>query len=421
LTGRARIPAAPALARPLLAGFHVMNETSAKTIIIRNGRVIDPASGLDAIVDIVVEGEHIAAIGKDAGAAYPGAETLDALGCLVTPGLIDIHTHCFVGLGDFCLPADQMGVRSGVPIIVDAGTAGATIIGLARRAVIDHPATQTKVFALMDPAQIYLANKGFICHFLRIADDERNLDMEVAAEALAANRDVIVGFKVRPTYTGDPQRSPFLEAAKMLAPELPIMVHFGEFPHTPVLDADTLLDALRPGDIITHAFRGGGGQLDETGEPTAHFREAVARGLLLDVGHSGGDFHIPTARRLMARGFLPNTVSTDLNVFNVDGPVYSMSTTMSKIWALGASLNDVIRMNTVHAAAAIGKSDLYGRLAVGRSAEISLLRIEEGDFVLSDGRTALKTEQRLRAVGCLRAGKWFEAVHDREALAEAAE
>jgi dihydroorotase len=396
-------------------------DTQDKTTIIRNGRVIDPASGLDDVVDVVVTGDRVAAIGPDAAAAYTQGEILDAAGCLVTPGLIDIHTHCFVGLGDFCLPADQMGVRSGVPIIVDAGTAGATIIGLARRAVIDHPATATKVFALMDPAQIYLANKGFICHYLRIADDERNLDLEVAAEALAENRDVIVGFKVRPTYTSDPGRSPFLEAAKALAPELPIMVHFGEFPHTPVIDPDTLLDALRPGDIVTHAFRGGGGQLDEKGEPTAHFREAAARGLRLDVGHSGGDFHIPTARRLMARGFMPNTVSTDLNVFNVDGPVYSMSTTMSKIWALGADLVDVIRMNTVNAAAAIGKSDLYGRLEPGRPAEISVLRIEEGSFPLTDGRNVITAEKRLRAVGCLRAGRWFQATHDQERRAEAAE
>jgi dihydroorotase len=398
-----------------------MAQAATMTTIIRNGRVIDPASGLDAIVDVVVENDRIAALGAEAGALYPHAAVHDAAGCLVTPGLIDIHTHCFVGLGDFCLPADLMGVRSGVPVIVDAGTAGATIIGLARRAVIDHPATATKVFALMDPAQIYLANKGFICHYLNIAADERNLDLEVAREALDDNREIIVGFKVRATYTDDPKRSPFLAAAMLLAPELPIMVHFGEFPHTPAIDADTLLAALRPGDIVTHAYRGGGGQLDGTGQPTAIFRAAVERGVLLDVGHSGGDFHFPTARRLIDRGFAPNTISTDLNVFNVAGPVRSMSTTMSKIWALGVALNDVIRMNTVNAAAAIRKSDDYGTLAAGRSAEISLLRIETGSFALTDGHNTIKTDRRLRAVGCFRAGKYFEATHDRERLAEAAE
>jgi dihydroorotase len=391
-----------------------MNAIPSDTAVIRNGRVIDPASGFDGRADILIRDGRIAAVAPGARVDCEGP-AIDASGCLVTPGLIDIHTHCYPGLGDFCLPADMVGVQSGVPIIVDAGTAGATILGLARRAVIDHPETKTKVLAFMDPCQIYLANKDFVCHWLNIAADERNLDPEVTLEALKANRDIIVGFKVRATYTTDPAVSPFLEAAKRIAPELPIMVHLGSFPHTPVIDPQRLLAALRQGDIITHAFRGGGGQLDAAGDPGAEFLAAVERGVLLDVGHSGGDFHFPTARRLMERGFMPNTVSTDINVFNVDGPVYSMSLTMTKIWALGASLTDVIRMNTVNAAAAIGRSAEYGTLGVGRAAEVSVLRIEEGDIDLSDGHNHLQTGRRLRAIGCMRAGRWFEATHDRAA------
>jgi dihydroorotase len=382
--------------------------------VLKNGRVIDPASGLDGPADVVIEGARIAAVGPDAGAAYPQAETTDVSDCLVTPGLIDIHTHCFTGLGDFCLPPDLVGVGSGVPVIVDAGTAGATIFGLARKAIIDHPDTRTRVFALVDPSQIYLANKNFICHHLRIAADERNIDLEAAGEVVEANRDVIVGFKVRATYTDDPGRSPFLEAAKQIAPNLPIMIHLGRFPHTPVLEPEVLLASLREGDIITHAFRGGGGQLDADGEPSKAFVDCCERGVLLDVGHSGGDFHFPTARRLIERGYRPHTVSTDLNVFNVDGPVYSLSTTMSKIWAMGIPLPEVIRMNTVNAAASIHKSDEFGRLAAGRSADISVLRIERGSYLLSDGHTNIRSDRRLRGVGCLRAGEWFDACHDRE-------
>lgn len=393
------------------------------TTILRGGRVIDPASGMDTIADVVVQDGKIAEIGPDAAAKYPQANIVDVKGSLVTPGLIDIHVHCMVGLGDFCLPPDMVGVESGVPIVVDAGTSSSTIIGLARRGIIDHPDTKTKVFALMDPSQIYLANKGFICHHLRIANDLRNLDLDVAREALEANREVIVGFKVRATYTDNPRKSPFLDAAFEIGDGLPVMIHLGGFPHTPIIEYDALLEQLRPGDIITHAFRGGGGQLDEKGEPTQVFKDAVERGVVLDIGHSGGDFHFPTARRLMDRGFQPTTISTDINVFNVDGPVYSMSTTMTKIWALGASLTDVIRMNTVQAAAAIHKSDEYGQLAVGRDAEVSVLNIEEGEFVLSDGHggDTITTDKRLRAVGCLRGGEWFEATHDRPRIAEAAQ
>src|SRR6218665_1657214 len=222
----------------------------------------------------------------------PNALPVKALaGALVTPGLVDLHAHCMVGLGDFCLPADLIGVRSGVPIIVDAGTSSTAIIGLARRAIIDHPDTKTRVLALMDPSQIYLANKGFVCHHLMIAADERNIDVGFGREVLEANRDVIVGFKVRPTVTTAPPRSPFLQAPGDIGADLPIMVHLGEFPHTPVLSINDLLAALRPGDIITHAYRGGGGQLDGKGEPTPEYRAAYERGVKLDVGHSGGDFH----------------------------------------------------------------------------------------------------------------------------------
>ena len=388
-------------------------------LVLQGGRVIDPASGLDAVADVVVHDGHIIEVGENAALSYPSAQVRDVSEHLVTPGLIDIHTHCYPGLGDFCLPTDLMGVNSGVPVIVDAGTASTTIIELARRAVIDHPDTKTKVLALMDPSQIYLANKTFICHYLRIADDERNIDIESARQVVNANRDVIVGFKVRPTITSNPDRSPFLDAAHEIADDLPIMIHLGSFPHTPVLDTSKLLYQLREGDIITHACRGGGGQLDDRGEPTRAFIDAYERGVLLDIGHSAGDFHFRTARRLIERGFMPNTISTDLNVFNVEGPVYSLSTTMSKIWALGVPLAQVIKMNTVNAAKAIRRSDQYGELVAGRSAEVSVLRIEEGRFSLSDGHETIETSRRLRAVGCLRGGVWHDAVHDLKGVASA--
>lgn len=382
-------------------------------LVLKGGRVIDPALGTDTVADVVIRGNTILEVGTDAGTRYPDATVRDVAGKLVTPGLIDIHTHCFTGLGDFCLPTDLMGVDSGVPIIVDAGTTSATIIELARKAIIDHPDTKTKIFALMDPSQIYLANKTFICHYLRIADDERNIDIEAARKVVDANRDVIVGFKVRPTITDDPDRSPFLEAAHQIAPDLPLMIHLGSFPHTPVLATEKLLYQLRKGDIITHACRGGGGQLDRHGEPTQAFTDAYNRGVLMDIGHSAGDFHFRTAKRLVERGYLPNTISTDLNVFNVDGPVHSLSTTMSKIWALGIPLEQVIAMNTINAARAINRQQEYGTLEPGRAAEVSVLDIEEGPCTLSDGHEEIHTDRRLRAVGCLRNGHWFDAVHDR--------
>ena len=391
-----------------------MPSTQTDVLVLKGGRVIDPANGFDATADVVTEGGTILAVGPDAGNQYPAGRVHDMAGKVVTPGLIDIHTHCYTGLGDFCLPTDLMGVDSGVPIIVDAGTTSSTIFGLARKAIIDHPDTKTKIFAFMDPSQIYLANKTFICHYLHIADDERNIDVQAAKQVVDDNRDVIVGFKVRATITDDPDRSPFLEAAHQIAPDLPVMIHLGSFPHTPVLKTEKLLYQLRKGDIITHACRGGGGQLDQNGEPTKAYVDAYERGVLMDIGHSAGDFHFRTARRLIERGYLPHTISTDLNVFNVDGPVHSLSTTMSKIWALGVPLEQVIAMNTINAARAINQQHVYGDLSVGRPSEISVLNIEEGACTLSDGHEELIAERRLRAVGCLRNGQWYDAVHDQK-------
>lgn len=393
-----------------------MRTASPTGIVLKNGRVIDPATHFDGPATVVVRDGLIAYVGNDPQCIPADLPVKDVAGALVTPGLVDMHAHCMVGLGDFCLPPDMVGVRSGVPIIVDAGTSSTTIVGLARRAIIDHPDTKTRVLALVDPSLIYLANKGFVCHHLMIAADERNIDVGFGREVVEANRDVVVGFKVRPTVTGNPHHSPFLQAAWDIASDLPIMVHLGEFPHTPVLGINDLLAALRPGDIITHAYRGGGGQLDSKGEPTAEYRAAYERGVKLDLGHSSGDFHYPTARRLISRGFLPHTISTDLNVFSVNGPVYSMSTTMSKIWALGVPLMDVIGMNTVNAAAILHRSHEFGSLAVGRCADISILNIEDGEHALSDGHSVLKVSRRLRAQACLRAGEWIEATHDREGV-----
>jgi dihydroorotase len=187
------------------------------------------------------------------------------------------------------------------------------------------------------------------------------------------------------------------------------MVHLGRFPHTATIPTAQLLLALRPGDVITHAFRGASGVLDTTGKVSIELADAVDRGVRLDVGHSGTDFRFATARTLFDQGYLPTTISTDLNVFNIDGPVYSLTETMTKIWALGVDLSDVIAMVTAHAAATIHRENELGSLGVGRVADISVLRVEDGDFPLSDGHEVLHTPRRLSPVGCVRAGQWIDA------------
>jgi dihydroorotase len=376
------------------------------TLILRGGRVIDPASGFDGAADVVVDGGRVAGVGPGLAGSHPDAQVVDCSGFVVTPGLIDLHVHVYPGLGDFCLHPDRVGVDQGVPTVIDAGTSGVATFGLARK-WIDDPTVRTRVLAFMDPCQIYFATKDFICHKLEIANDERNLDPDSTAAALDANRDVVVGLKVRACSTVDPHVSPFLDAALRVAEDRPVMVHLGRFPHTPTIPTADLLRALRQGDVITHAFRGASGVLGGDGKVTTELRAAFDRGVRLDVGHSGTDFRFSTARVMFDQGYLPTTISTDLNVFNVDHPVVSLAQTMSKIWALGVSLADVVAMTTIGPARVIHREDQLGVLASGREADISVVSVEEGDVELSDGFETITAERRLVPVGCVRAGEWI--------------
>lgn len=380
------------------------------SLVLRGGRVVDPISELDATADVVVVDGVIAAVRPDAGIGYPGAEVVECAGLLVTPGFIDLHVHVMQGLGDFCVGADEVGVEMGVPTVVDGGTSGVATFDVSRTAVIDHPATKTRVLAFLDPNQLYLATKDFICHKLEIANDLRNLDVDSLGESLERNADVVVGMKVRVCHVGDPEQSPFLEAAQAASGGKPIMVHLGRFPHTPVITPKALLRTLRSGDIITHAFRGAGGMLDEAGKAVPEFRDAVDRGIVLDVGHSGTDFRFREARKLIDQGYVPDTISTDLNRFSIQGPVFSFSENMTKMLALGFDVGDVVAMATSNVARAIGKLDQLGSLAVGRPAEISVARLRtDGPFPVSDGFESLDSPVAVQPVGCVRAGTWFEA------------
>lgn len=376
-------------------------------LILRGGRVIDPSRSLDAIADVAVTAGRVEAVGP-ALPASPGTDILECRGLVVTPGLIDLHAHVMAGLGDFCVDPDRVGVDMGVPVVVDGGTSGVATFEISRRAVIDHPATRTRVLAFMDPNQLYLATKDFICHRLLIANDLKNLDEPSLAQSLARNDDVLVGLKVRACHVGDPTVSPFLDAAQRVAGHRPVMVHLGRFPHTPVMSPRALLTAMRPGDIITHAFRGGGGMLDGDGKAIPEFRDAVDRGVVLDMGHSGTDFRFREARRLFDQGFVADTASTDLNVFNINGPVFSLAENLTKLLALGLSVPDTLARATTNMARAIGRLSELGSIEVGRSADISVLRVRtDGPFPVSDGHETIDAPQAIEPVGCIRAGDWI--------------
>jgi dihydroorotase len=379
------------------------------SLLLKGARVIDPAGPYDQIADVLVEHGVIRRVGPDLRVSET-SQIVDLAGSVLIPGLVDLHAHVMAGLGDFCVEPDAIGVDVGVPVVVDGGTSGVATFDLCRRAIIDHPMVRTKVLAFVDPNQLYLATGDFICHKLEIANDLRNLDEAALESSLERNSDVIVGLKVRACHVGDPQHSPFLEAAQRAAGARPVMVHLGRFPHTPTITPTALLDALRPGDIVTHAFRGAGGLIGPDGRPVPQLRDAVERGVRLDMGHSGTDFRFAEARRLMEHGVRPYTASTDLNVFNVGGPVFSYLENLTKLLALGFDLPEVAAVATTNAADAIGRGGELGSLAAGRPAELSAIALSrEGPVPVSDGVETVMAPAAVVPVGCVRAGTWVPA------------
>jgi dihydroorotase len=385
-------------------------------LVITAGRVIDPAKGLDVLADVSVRAGRITAVGRDLAVGVPRDRVIDGTGLIVTPGLIDVHTPVIPGLGAAGVAPDEAGVDHGVPVVVDAGTTGTATIGLAR-AWLDAARPRTRVLAFVDPCSIPVAAGDRLPEHLGIANDVRNLDLDGAAAALEADGDLVVGFAVRACIASDPGVSPFLAGAQRVAGDRPVMVRLGCFPGTPTLAPPALLAALRVGDIVADAFRDAAGVLDAAGRPVTAFVEAVARGVRLDAGHSAGGFHFGAVRRLLDAGYPPDTVSTGLAGPAPGRPVVSLPETMTQLWALGLSLEDVVAMATCNAARAIGRQHELGTLEPGRPAEISLLTVEDGPVALSDGVETITADRRLVPVGCVRAGEWVEATAAAPAVA----
>ncbi|MGA7933865.1 MAG: amidohydrolase family protein, partial [Kovacikia sp.] len=202
--------------------------------------------------------------------------------------------------------------------------------------------------------------------------------------------------------------SPVMDTALPLAKtyDLPIMVHLGRFPADAVLPTDVLLDLLRPGDIITHAYQPRHGLYDAEGNLLPVARKAIDRGILLDVGHSGNDFSFKTAQLGLAQGILPDTISTDLNCFNID-TVGSLALTMTKFMELGLSLTQVIERVTINPAKALRKTDESGSLKPGAIADFTLAELVNQTANLQDGNGGiLPVSQILKVRGVCRAGKF---------------
>ena len=347
-------------------------------VLLQGGHVIDPKSGLSGVRDVAILDGKVAAVAESIDSGR-GFKVVDCKGLYVTPGLVDLHTHVFAGTnepgsyaGDSSLYPDGYTFRSGVTTVVDAGCAGWRNFEVFRETVISR--ARTRVLALAN----------IVGHGMRGGEVEQDLsDMRSGPTAELAKRhaDLIVGVKTA-HYAG-PEWQPVEEAVRAgEAAGIPVMVDFGS--NLPERPLETLLtEKLRPGDIYTHCFSGNRRELLPDGTPNPGLFAGRERGIHFDVGHGGGSFKWSVAFKCIEAGFPPDSISTDLHIGSMNSGMQDMLTTMSKFLALGESVDEVVAQSTWNPARQIQREEL-GHLSVGAIADVSVLRLDTGQFGFVD-------------------------------------
>jgi dihydroorotase len=362
-------------------------------LVLQGGRVLDPLAQVDSVTDIAFRDGRVAAI-EPGIAAERSSQVIDVRGKIIAPGLVDLHTHVYWGATGLGVDAESICCRSGTTTFVDAGSAGAGNFAGFRRFVVET--TKLNVLAFLNVS--YGGIFGFGAN-LWVGEcwDLRLLDRDECLRTVAANRDVIVGIKVRlgAEASGTNGLRP-LEIARDIADRLdvPIMAHV-DMPPPSVTE---VLGLLRPGDIWTHCFRGPpNAMVSASGNVEADILAARRRGVLFDVGHGFGSFSFDVARRMIADGVYPDSISSDVHAFNVDGPARDVLHVASKLLCLGMPLEEVVRRVTSAPAGMIGRPEL-ARLTVGGPADAVVLSEECGTFEFMDSHGELLVgERRLRA------------------------
>lgn len=385
-------------------------------LVIRGGRVMDPASGLDTVTDVGIKGHVVTRIAKNIDPAM-AKQVVDARGMLVTPGLIDIHAHVFAGTqadhylsdGPTALPPDGFTLRNGVTTAVDCGGAGWKNFALFKKNIID--ASTTRVLSFLN-----IVGEG-----MRGGNYEQDIaDMNplFAANMAKANKDVIVGFKLAHFQGHDWTPTERVVEAGRLA-DIPVIIDFGGA--QPMLSIEELfMKKLRPGDIYTHAYMDIGPVRETivdtlTRQLKPFVWEARKRGIVFDVGYGGASFNYTQAIPAMKAGFYPTTISTDLHTGSMNTSMKGQLDVMSKFLQMGMPLYEVIRASSTTPAQVIKRKDL-GRIAVGEEADIAVLELRKGEFGFYD-KTGYKVkgDKRFECQVTIKAGK---VVYDLNGLAD---
>ena len=359
-------------------------------IIIKNGHLIDAKNGVDETMDLAIKEGKIALVAKLIDAT--ALQIVDATGFLVTPGLIDLHSHVFFGTepnhylsnGLSAVVPDGFSFRVGVTTLVDAGGAGWKSFPAFKQNIIDN--SQTRILSFLN-----IVGEGMVGGV-----HEQNLgDMDARMTSMAAKtyKDYVVGVKV--AHFSGPEWQPVDEAVKAgIEANIPVMIDFGGN-NPPKSLQELFFNHLRPGDIFTHAFTDlrpnekGANKVrefivdDVTKKLKPFVFDAQKRGIIFDVGYGGASFNYSQAIPALNQGFYPNTISTDLHTGSMNTSMKDMLSVMSKFLQMDMKLQAVIEASTWKPAQVIRREEL-GHLSEGGIADIAILNLRQGNFGFYD-------------------------------------
>jgi dihydroorotase len=372
-------------------------------LILRGGRVIDPSQKLDAEVDVAFSQGRVARIGSGLN-ADASTDVREVSGHIVTPGLIDLHTHVYWGGTALGIDAEDYCRKSGVTTAIDTGSAGPGNFAGFRKHVIDRSAIRILAY-------LHVSFAGIFAYSQRVmvgeSEEMRLMAPVDAVEVANANRDIIVGIKVRVgAHASGRSGTMPLDIALQVANEVgvPLMAHIDHPPPS----YEEVLDRLRPGDVLTHAFRPfPNAPVDPQGKVKEAVLRARGRGVRFDIGHGKGSFAFKTARGMLANGFYPDTISSDVHALCINGPAFDQVTTLSKFLCMGMPLGNVIAATTVNAAMALKRPEL-GSLKPGSVGDATILSIQQGEFDYVDVTGEhMRGDRKIISDGVVIAGRWW--------------
>jgi len=373
-------------------------------VLLRQGRVIDPSQGLDQICDVRFLNGVVAEIGLNLAAGVD-ADVRNVAGMIVTPGLIDLHTHVYWGGTSIGVDPIALARQSSTATLVDAGTSGAGNLLGFRKHVIE-PSAPLRILPLLN-----ISFPGIFAFSRTVrmgeCEDLRLLDMNSCISVAREHADLVVGIKVRVGRGSSGTRgvAPLdmaIEVAETLG--LPVMAHIDYIPPTRA----EVLSRLRKGDILTHCFKPPpNAPTTPAGTVRAEVLDALNRGVIFDIGHGGGSCSFATSRAMLKAGIQPDVISSDVHLLSANGPAVDLLHTLAKFHVLGMSLYDVVACATFNAARAI-RRPVLGTLKPGVGADASIFKVVDQSTLYKDAAgESLVGNLRFEAHGLVLAGRWW--------------